>query len=415
MKQASTTDLLLLLEHDVASLQRLHEIADRLGCDRIDVGSLSGLHNVLSVRRPTLAVIAIDGAQADGLSALQAVAEAGARPATLLVGSVDDRVMTSARRAAEARGIRVIGGASRPLDGAEVERLLTAQLAVPPPVSRAELAQALDEHQLTLYYQPQIALQAGGDSIQAAEALVRWHHPRRGLLHPRHFLDAFEHHGLLTAMTDFVLTEAVRQMGTWQQRGLPLRMIVNLSPRLVRDRAFPERLATLLREQGVPPQQIMLDVTEAPAHAEGDLLLDVFTRLRILGVGLALDNFGTGLSSLTELYRLPFSEIKVDHSLIADVLAERDAQTIVRAIVNLAHSLGLSACAEGVETREQLTFVRSVGFDSAQGQLFCGPEMPDVVEKLVSVWPESTVNRAVSGRPAEEPTVEIAGLSSCGS
>lgn len=412
MKMASTTDLLLLLEHDIASLQRLHEIADRLGCDRIDVGSLSGLHNVLSVRRPTLAVIAIDGAEADGLSAVQAVAEAGARPATLLVGSVNERVMTGARRMAESRGIRVIGGASRPLDGAEVERLLSAQLAVPPPVTQAELAQALDEHQLTLRYQPQMAIQASGDCIQAAEALVRWHHPRRGLLHPRHFLDAFEHHGLLTAMTDFVLAEAVRQTGTWQQRGLPLRMIVNLSPRLVRDRAFPERLATLLREHGVSPQQIMLDVTEAPALAEGDLLLDVFTRLRILGVGLALDNFGTGLSSLTELYRLPFSEIKVDHSLIADVLAERDAQTIVRAIVNLAHSLGLSACAEGVETREQLAFVRSVGFDSAQGQLFCGPEMPDVVEKLVSAWPKSIVNRAESGRPAEKPTVEMPGLSS---
>lgn len=412
MKLASTTDLLLLLEHDVASLQRLHEIADRLGCDRIDVGSLSGLHNVLNVRRPTLAVIAIDGAEADGLSALQAVAEAGARPATLLVGSVDERVMASARRTAESRGIRVIGGASRPLDGAEVERLLTEQLAAPPPVSQAELEQALEEHQLTLHYQPQIALQAGGDCIQAAEALVRWHHPRRGLLHPRHFLDAFERHGLLTAMTDFVLTEAVRQAGAWQQRGLPLRMIVNLSPRLVRDRAFPERLATLLREQGVAPQQIMLDVTEAPALDDGDLLLDVFTRLRILGVGLALDNFGTGLSSLTELYRLPFSEIKVDHSLIADVMAERDAQTIVRAIVNLVHSLGLSVCAEGVETREQLAFVRSVGFDSAQGQLFCGPEMPDVVEKLVSAWPRSIVNRAVSGRSAEEPTVEMPGVSS---
>jgi EAL domain-containing protein (putative c-di-GMP-specific phosphodiesterase class I) len=135
----------------------------------------------------------------------------------------------------------------------------------------------------------------------------------------------------------------------------------------------------------------MLDVTEASPSVDRDLMFDVFTRLRILGVGLSLDNFGTGMSSLTELYRMPYSEIKVDHSLIADVPREKEAVVIVRAIVDLAHALGLAVCAEGVETRQMLEFVRTSGIDSAQGRLFSGPVSAIDVEQIVRAWPSAGV------------------------
>jgi EAL domain-containing protein (putative c-di-GMP-specific phosphodiesterase class I) len=118
-------------------------------------------------------------------------------------------------------------------------------------------------------------------------------------------------------------------------------------------------------------------------------MLDVFTRLRVLGVGLSLDNFGTGLSSLTELYRLPFSEIKVDHTLIADVVREREAQLIVQAIANLGHTLQLGVCAEGVETRQTLEFIRFIGFDTAQGRFFAEPAHGGEIERIVQAWPSS--------------------------
>jgi EAL domain-containing protein (putative c-di-GMP-specific phosphodiesterase class I) len=162
---------------------------------------------------------------------------------------------------------------------------------------------------------------------------------------------------------------------------------VNLSPRLVRDRAFPDRLATLLQESGVPPASFVLDVTEAAGSEDRDLMLDVFTRLRILGVGLCLDNFGTGLSSLTDLYRMPFSEIKIDHSLIADVAREPEAQLIVGAIADLAHTLQLTVCAAGVENRQTYEFVRSAGFDSAQGKFFSPPADAGDIERLIRAWP----------------------------
>jgi EAL domain-containing protein (putative c-di-GMP-specific phosphodiesterase class I) len=170
---------------------------------------------------------------------------------------------------------------------------------------------------------------------------------------------------------------------------LLLELVVNLSPKLVQDRAFPERLALLLTEHEFPPQQLVLDVTESPSTQDRDLMLDVFTRLRVLGVGLSLDNFGTGLSSLTELYRLPFSEIKVDHSLIGDVVHEREARVIVQAIAELGKTLQLSVCAEGVETRQMLDFIQRAGFDTAQGRFFSDPAQAEDVERIVQVWPSA--------------------------
>ncbi len=135
----------------------------------------------------------------------------------------------------------------------------------------------------------------------------------------------------------------------------------------------------------------MLDLTEATGGDDRDLLIDVFTRLRILGMGLSLDNFGTGLSSLTDLYRMPFSEIKVDSALIREAAHEREAQIIVKAIADLAHALGLSVCAEGVESRAILEFVLATHFDSAQGRLFCGPADASDIERFLTHWPEAAL------------------------
>jgi EAL domain-containing protein (putative c-di-GMP-specific phosphodiesterase class I) len=319
----------------------------------------------------------------------------------LLVGGVGSRVLAGARRAAESRGLTVIGAVCRPLDQILTEKLLEPHLSVAPPVPREDLEQALAEHELTLVYQPKLAVSSAEINIQGLEALVRWQHPRRGLLQPRHFLHAVEEYGLMSQLTDFVLMDAIRQAGQWRLDGLEMEIIVNLSTRLVEDRDFPQRLATLLHENDFPPAQLTFDVTESLSVADRNLLIDVFTRLRILGVGLSLDNFGTGLSSLTELYRMPFSEIKVDHSLIADASREPEARVIVEAIVNLGHTLRLTVCAEGVETRQTLEFVRRAGFDTVQGRFFSAPVPASEIEFLVRSWPSTGPASAESWRPVE--------------
>jgi EAL domain-containing protein (putative c-di-GMP-specific phosphodiesterase class I) len=392
----SVNDLLLILDKDPKSLGILRMVAERLGCDHVEADSADRLQDVLLGRRPTIAVLAVDGFEVDGLATLRVLANETAQPATLLIGAVHARVLSGARRAAESQGLRVIGVATRPLDPVAIEQLLMPYLTSAPPIALGELECALTEHELILEYLPKIDIRAAVPTMQGVEALVRWQHPRRGLLFPRQFLGPIEDHDLMARLTDFVMTEAVRQASQWRERGLPLEMVVNLSPKLVTDRDFPERVAVLLRENELPAQQLVLDVSEASSLEARDLMLDVFTRLRILGVGLSLDNFGTGVSSLTELYRMPFSEIKVDQALIADIVREREAMLIVQAIANLAHTLELEVCAGGIETRETFDFVRSNGFDSAQGRFFSGPVKPAEIERLVGTWPCSEA--AATGR-----------------
>jgi EAL domain-containing protein (putative c-di-GMP-specific phosphodiesterase class I) len=389
-------DLLLILDKDPKSVGVLRTVAESLGCECVAADSADRLEEVLSTCRPTIAILAVDDLDVHGLAMLRVLAKEAAQPATLLIGAVHARVLAGARRSAESQGLRVVGVASRPLDAAAIELLLMPHLKTAPPIALDELERALAEHELVLEYLPKIDIRTDQPRMQGVEALVRWQHPRRGLLYPRQFLGAIEDHNLMARLTDFVMTEAVRQASQWRSLGLPLEIVVNLSPKLITDREFPERVAVLLRENDLPAQQLVLDVTEAASIEARDLMLDVFTRLRILGVGLTLDNFGIGVSSLTELYRLPFSEIKVDQALIADAARVREAMLIVQAIANLAHTLELVVCAGGIESREMLGFVRSAGFDTAQGRFFSGPVRPAQIERLVSTWPCS--EPAATGR-----------------
>ncbi|MEP6883141.1 MAG: EAL domain-containing response regulator [Gammaproteobacteria bacterium] len=380
-------DLILILDTDPQSLGTLRAVAASLGCARVEADSAQSLNDILASQHPTIAVLAMDNFDVDGLAMLRILSQEGSLPATLLIGTVHARVLAGARRTAESNGLKVIGVATRPLSPSAIEALLVPYLKGAPPIPLGELERALTEQELVLEYLPKIDIRTDDMKMQGVEALVRWQHPRRGLLYPGHFLGAMEDHDLMARLTDFVMTEAVRQASQWRALGLPLEMVVNLSPKLIRDREFPGRVAVLLREYEVPAVQLVFDVTEASSAEHGDLMLDVFTRLRILGVGLSLDNFGTGVSSLTEIYRMPFSEIKVDRALIADVIREREAMLIVKAIANLAHTLELVVCAEGIESGAQLEFARSANFDTAQGLFFSGAVKPSEIERLVDTWP----------------------------
>ncbi len=415
----TVTDLMLILEQDAESLSTLGIVAEKLGCDRVEATSLEALKEILVTRRPTIAVLGIDNIDMNAVGVLQALADSSTPPATFLVGTIDTRVLASIKRAAERRHLNVVGTSKRPLNATDLEKMLAAHLRTPPPIAREELVQALAGNELTLQYQPKISLASTGMRIQGVEALVRWQHPRKGLLQPRHFLHAVEEHDMLAGLTDFVMTEAIRQVGRWRASGIHLELVVNLNPRLVRDREFPERLARLLSEYEMSPAQLVLDVTEASSAVDRDLMFDVFTKLRILGVGLSLDNFGTGLSSLTELYCMPYSEIKVDHSLIADVPREREAMLIVRAIADLAHTLQLAVCAEGIESRQMLDFAQSCGFDSAQGRFFSAPVQAGEIEHIVRAWPSfgssaTSIRRGIQAFHKEDPALSSSLLVSRG-
>jgi EAL domain-containing protein (putative c-di-GMP-specific phosphodiesterase class I) len=288
--------------------------------------------------------------------------------------------MQSVRQLAASLGLDRLVCVHRPIEADRLAGILLRLLNNDGEPTLEELTKALKEHQLALHYQPKVDCRTG-HPINCVEALVRWDHPDLGMLRASRFMPLAQDEGLQCAIADFTLTEAIRQLGAWRNRGLELSVSVNLAPRLVKDTGFPERLLRMLREFDVSPSRLILEVRESASLGDRDLCLDIFSQLRLAGVGLALDDFGSGFSSLTELYRMPFTEVKLDRTLIADAPKVTDAAKIVRAIIGLAHELSISVCAEGVETRAELDLLAAAGCDSAQGALLCEPRPPFAIER----------------------------------
>jgi EAL domain-containing protein (putative c-di-GMP-specific phosphodiesterase class I) len=304
----------------------------------------------------------------------------------LLASGMDQRVLASARQLGDQLGLKMLGTLQKPAMLEDIEAMLAKHLDPGERLAPEELQRAIEEHELVVHYQPKLVRTANDWHVRSAEALVRWRHPRLGLLYPAEFLPMAEQSGMIVGVTDFVLTDAIRQIGHWRRRGLDLGAAVNLSPRLVQDLEFPDRLGRILREFDATAEQLTLEVTEAASLDDPELVMDIFTRLRVKGVGLSLDDFGIGMSSLTQLYKMPFSEVKIDRLLIAEVTQAKPAATVVRAIIELAHNLSLSVCAEGVETSPMFEFLEQTGCDALQGD-FIARAMPAAeIESFIEVW-----------------------------
>lgn len=256
----------------------------------------------------------------------------------------------------------------------------TSRLAQSP--SAADLRRALDEHDLTLYYQPKFDC-ADERTLVGAEALIRWSHAEMGVLAPSCILPLARDANLLAEVTDFTLTEAIRQHAAWRDQGMDLPVAVNLAPGLIRDARFPDRLLNSLRQFDVPPSRLTLELKETESVSDRELCVDTLEQLRRAGVGLALDDYGAGLSSITELYKLPFTEVKIDRALVLDAAHNTRARLVLRSIVRLAHALSLDVTAEGVESRSDLVSAMAAGCDWMQGALLCEPNPPSGVARFV--------------------------------
>ena len=232
-----------------------------------------------------------------------------------------------------------------------------------------ELRLALSRDELALYYQPKVSLRT--DEVAGTEALVRWQHPERGLVPPGEFIGVAEETGLILQLGEWVLRTACRQAAAWPD----LEVSVNISPAQFRQPDLVQIVRSALADSGLPPHRLELEVTESVLIQQPDAAAKLLDDLKALGVHVAMDDFGTGYSSLSYLQRFHFDKIKIDRSFIWAIGKEPTAKAIVRAVINLADSLGMVTCAEGVETDEQLSALRREGCSEVQGYLF-GKPMP---------------------------------------
>jgi diguanylate cyclase (GGDEF)-like protein/PAS domain S-box-containing protein len=249
----------------------------------------------------------------------------------------------------------------------------------------ADLREALQhEDQLFLDFQPLVRLR--DRSLAGVEALVRWRHPQRGLVPPLDFVPFAEKTRLIKPLTRWVLISALRQSVSWERDGHLIPVSVNISMRDLVDPEFPETIATLLKAAQAPPSLLNLEITESLIMTEPERAINTLTELRMLGVRLAVDDFGTGYSSLAYLHRLPIHEIKIDKSFVAAMAGKADRSNIVRASVELGHSLQLESVAEGVEDARTWDLLRLLGCDLAQGYFISRPMLAEHVLPWLSRW-----------------------------
>jgi diguanylate cyclase (GGDEF)-like protein/PAS domain S-box-containing protein len=247
-----------------------------------------------------------------------------------------------------------------------------------------DLRQAVNEQQFVVYYQPEVSLRTG--KTVGFEALARWEHPERGLLLPSEFIQAAEETGLIVPLGRWVMREACRQMAAWH-REMPALVApsisVNMSLKQLADASFVEDVAAALKESGLNPSSLRLELTESSIMENSELTLNVLTRLKELGVGLELDDFGTGYSSLSYLHQLPFDAVKIDRSFVNGLPGREGSAHLVETILGMARSLKLEVVAEGVETIEQRDHLRALGCPLAQGYFFSQPASSDATAILL--------------------------------
>ena len=248
-----------------------------------------------------------------------------------------------------------------------------------------EMRGAMERNEFEMYYQPKLHLRSG--LMTRAEALIRWNHPKRGLLAPGAFVPIAERTGLIKPLTDWILNRVMQQLDEWHTTGAPVHVAVNVSAKSLREQTLPAKIQTLLDKWHVDPRFVKIEITETgvvsdPAHA-----LAIMAMMQSMGLRLSLDDFGTGYSSLTHLRQLPVDEIKIDKSFVMAMLESEADTTIVRTIIDLGRNLGKQVCAEGVETQEAWERLEAMNCDLAQGYWISKPvPAATLIEWLVDTF-----------------------------
>lgn len=262
-----------------------------------------------------------------------------------------------------------------------------------------DLRHALERGELQLHYQPKIDARLG--RLQGVEALLRWHHPTRGMVGPNVFIPIAERFGLINGLGNWVIEESCRQMRVWADEGLSMNVAINLSVHQLRTEELVPRIESALARYQVMPSQLLCEITESVAMEDIESTQRAFEALSRIGVYLSIDDFGTGYSSLSYLRQLPARQLKIDRSFVADIEVRPDARAIVSAVIQLAHQLGLRVVAEGVETEGQRDILLVLQCDELQGYLLARPMAVEALDDWLQKQPPDAPHPAVGAHDEE--------------
>lgn len=315
----------------------------------------------------------------DGMEFVRKLVEHRYTGSLILVSGEDERTLQSARTLVQAHHIEVLGSLHKPVSPQALFDLV--ERWVPPPrvaqrlqgkgYGAERLALAIQGGELVNHYQPKIAVSSG--EMVGVETLVRWRHPRDGLVYPDQFIGMAEAHGLIDALTQVVVAQALEDSAAWARQGLKCKVAINVSMDNLNALDFPEQVTSAAAAAAVAPQSIVLEVTESQLMKDLRAPLEILTRLRLRRFRLSIDDFGTGHSSLAQLRDVPFDELKIDQSFVHGAHHNETLRAIFYASLHLAKELGMEVVAEGVEDADDWKFLQRTGCDLAQGYFIARP------------------------------------------
>lgn len=380
---------LFILDDDAAVGEVIGRLAESEGLAYLSTTSATEFFEAFSDGEPSHVALDLIMPDTDGIEVLRQLAERQCKASIILTSGVGTRILDAARRSAEEHGLTIAGVLPKPFSAATLRSLLSGEVggadAAPFPsraaapafeVTEAALQEALEDQHMRVVFQPKIELGNGVPS--GFEALVRWHHPEAGLIAPDRFIPLAERTGQIDPLTDQILAMSFDWFSTHFGKTSEI-LAVNISAQTLADFELADRVVQACHDYGLSPDRIILELTETYAMSDPMTTLDVLTRLRMKGFRLSIDDFGVGYSSLVQLARLPFSELKVDRLFVGNAMESLESRTIINAVVCLGHSLGLNVTAEGVEDAGTLEFLRDLECDFAQGYYIARPMPGDAV------------------------------------
>jgi EAL domain-containing protein (putative c-di-GMP-specific phosphodiesterase class I)/ActR/RegA family two-component response regulator len=328
----------------------------------------------------------------DGVEFLRSVNASGMEVAVILLSGTGLRIVHAVQKLLSGGTLTVLGALEKPAGRTELELLLrnwspprpAPSATRAPEYSESDLRAAMREQQWVLHYQPKVELRSG--AFVGVETLVRWQHPQHGLVYPDRFLSLAEDCGVIEPMTEWILAAAMRQQAAWHATGVPTRMAVNVSMNSLRDDRFAGRVIQIVREAGVSAQALTIEVTESRLMAASAAPLENLVRMRLQGIDLSIDDFGTGHSTLVQLRDVPFTELKVDRSFVTGARAQQIVRPILEGSLGIARRMGMLSVAEGVETEDDWWFLRELGCDLAQGYFIGRPMPADELPAWLNAW-----------------------------
>lgn len=384
---------ILLLDDDPLQLKLLSRTLNGLGyADLIACDSAAAALHALGAPHQAIGLILLDLNMpgVDGVAFLKLLSERRIDAAVVLVSGEDERLIESAARFGTSQNIRVLGAITKPVLPAELKTVLehwqkpTAAPAPPTQYSAEQIARAILENELVPHFQPIVNLVTG--ALAGAETLVRWQHPRDGLVMPGQFIAVAEERGLIRDVTALMIRAAVRQGRAWRDQGLDVFVAVNVSMGDLTRADFADSVLDALARSGLPPSHLVLEVSEQRVAQDPDTALAAISRLRMRRITMAIDNFGIGSSSLAQLRDLPFNAVKVSGSFVHGAGGSAVLGAIVSSSIDLARQLGMRTVAEGVEDSTDWVWLRSSGCELAQGWFIGAPMAASELAAWLSDW-----------------------------